>query len=154
MLTKIRSSCQKKPRSSKNCAVIAKRTLKSSRKIPIFTTKWRYLVKEPNSTQFVRIFKKYPNRKRNNKNEHKLVTNYLLSSKISHKMHQFNHSTSTITSYYLQNYEQLGDLIHVGGSLTSLRKSLVQLLRMIATIADIQALYGLIELMGTKYNPH
>ena len=62
-------------------------------------------------------------------------------------MHQFNHSSSTITSYYLQNYEQLGDLIHVGGSLTSLRKSLVQLLRMIATIADIQALYGLIELM-------
>ena len=46
-----------------------------------------------------------------------------------------------------KNYEQLGDLIHAGGSLTSLRKSLVQLLRMIATIADIQALYGLIELM-------
>ena len=61
-------------------------------------------------------------------------------------MHQFNHSSSTIASY-LENYEQLGDLIQVGGSLTSLRKSVVQLLRMIAIIADIQVFYGLIELM-------
>ena len=69
-------------------------------------------------------------------------------------MYQFNRSSLKITSYCLHNYGQLGDLIILGGSLTSLKQNSVQLYRMIATITDIQVLYRSIELMRTMYNPH
>ena len=68
--------------------------------------------------------------------EHKFVTNYLLLSKISHKLYQFNNISITITSFYLHNYGQLGDFILLGGSLASLKQSFVQLRHMIATITD------------------
>ena len=67
--------------------------------------------------------------------EYKFVTDYSLSSKISQKMYQFNNISLTITSFYLHNYG-IYDFILVGGSLASLKQSIVQLRHMIATITD------------------
>ena len=68
--------------------------------------------------------------------EYKFVTDYSLLSKISQKMYQFNNISLTITSFYLHNYGKLDDFILLGGSLASLKQSIVQLRQMIATITD------------------